>query len=199
MCRWVLENSPTIKYHYNHFKIFFKRVNYRKHYRSRMAPFSRKKEYIFLPSNPVNAESLVTFDIPRYKQIKYVCIFYDIETRHHLSLIVTLTWLQRRNELHRNSQVCVFFCRTSWEYNDLVLDTVVQFFFCTVCKSSVPHHCGDHLLPLIWAHSPICRVKFKVPWHATRCGVLSRYKPFWKSAPYDITGGRVHLAVWRMT
>ena len=35
----------------------------------------------------------------------------------------------------------------------------------------------------------------KVPWHATRCGVISRYKPFWKSAPYDITSERVHLDV----
>ena len=35
----------------------------------------------------------------------------------------------------------------------------------------------------------------KFPRRATRCGVISRYKPFWKSAPYDITGGRVHLDV----
>ena len=34
-----------------------------------------------------------------------------------------------------------------------------------------------------------------VPWHATRCGVISWYKPFWKSSPYDITGGRVHQDV----
>ena len=31
----------------------------------------------------------------------------------------------------------------------------------------------------------------KVQWHATRSGVISRYKPFWKASPYDITGGRV--------
>ena len=30
---------------------------------------------------------------------------------------------------------------------------------------------------------------------ATRCGVINRYKPFWKSAPYDITGVCVHLDV----
>ena len=28
-----------------------------------------------------------------------------------------------------------------------------------------------------------------------RCGLISRYKSFWKSDPYDITGGRVHLDV----
>ena len=33
----------------------------------------------------------------------------------------------------------------------------------------------------------------KVPWHATRCGVISHYKPFWISVCFDITGGRVHL------
>ena len=35
----------------------------------------------------------------------------------------------------------------------------------------------------------------KVPGHATRCGVINRYKSFWKSFPYDITDGLVHLEV----
>ena len=35
----------------------------------------------------------------------------------------------------------------------------------------------------------------KVPCHASSCGVIGLYKPFWKSAPYDITDGRVHLDV----
>ena len=68
-------------------------------------------------------------------------------------------------------------------------------------KTTVFHH-------YIWVTKPSERVAktwsytrcyseitLKVPWHATRCGVISRYKPFWKSAPYDITGGRVHLDV----
>ena len=50
-------------------------------------------------------------------------------------------------------------------------------------QESNPGHCGND-----WD-------LLKVPWHATRCGVISRYKPFWKSAPHDITGGRVHLDV----
>ena len=28
--------------------------------------------------------------------------------------------------------------------------------------------------------------------------VISRYKPFWKSSPFDIRSGRVHLDVWRI-
>ena len=39
--------------------------------------------------------------------------------------------------------------------------------------------------------------ELKVPWRATRCGVIG-YQPSWKSSPYDITGGRVHLDVWRL-
>ena len=56
----------------------------------------------------------------------------------------------------------------------------------TCCKQA---HCLQW--PTVWDN-------LKVSWHATRYGVISRYKPFWKSAPYDITGGRVHLDVWRI-
>ena len=34
------------------------------------------------------------------------------------------------------------------------------------------------------------RTLVKGPWHATRCGVISCHKPFWKLAPYDIIRGR---------
>ena len=33
---------------------------------------------------------------------------------------------------------------------------------------------------------------------STRCDVINRYKPFWKSASSDIKSGRVHLDVWRI-
>ena len=59
-----------------------------------------------------------------------------------------------------------------------------------VCRMSCS--CLFRVLVLRWGKRLL-----KVPWQATRCGVISGFKPFWrwKSAPYDIISGRIHLDV----
>ena len=53
---------------------------------------------------------------------------------------------------------------------------------------------GQDLLHLLH-----CLSLFKGPMarHQGCVCVIGRYRPFWKSAPCDITGGRVHRDVWR--
>ena len=69
------------------------------------------------------------------------------------------------------------------------------------------------LMNIIFARAPVHTLPCSIPAPSTSTGapslrlrglfkgpvtshqVISRYRPFWKSAPYDITGGSVHLDV----
>ena len=53
-------------------------------------------------------------------------------------------------------------------------DSILYFVLCSLAVLG--------LLPRPFMFNPL-----KIPWHATRRGVISSYKPFWKSVCYDIT------------
>ena len=64
---------------------------------------------------------------------------------------------------------------------------------CIPSSHALSYHFHRGLVDCVVVVVVLCGLeRLKGPMTATRCGVISCYKLFWKSAPYDITCGRVH-------